>query len=101
VPALAGRPWHGGSRRGPAPRRLGLFGIATVPNFWWQLGGVGVRVVFALFPGWLQTALGWHPPEIDLEPPAPAADGHAHHGPPPARRRPSRSPGGADAAKNL
>jgi hypothetical protein len=61
-----------------APSTLSL-GIVTVPNFWWQLGGVALLVGSALFCGWLQTVFGWGPPEISLEPPPPAADAHAHH----------------------
>ncbi len=51
----------------------------TVPNFWWQLGTVGLYIAVALFCGWLQGVFGWTPPEIDLEPPA-ASAGHAAHG---------------------
>jgi hypothetical protein len=50
----------------------------TIPNFWWQLGGVGLLVGTALFCGWLQGVLGWTPEEIDLEPPVHAA-AHGHH----------------------
>jgi hypothetical protein len=53
-----------------------------VPNFWWHLGAVCLLVGSALFCGWVQGYFGWTPAEIDLEPPAPAADashGHAHH----------------------
>jgi hypothetical protein len=61
-----------------APSRLDVFGFVTVPNFWWQLGGVTLLAGLVLFCGWLQTILGWWPPEINLEPP-PVGDVHAHH----------------------
>jgi hypothetical protein len=64
-----------------------LFGVVFVPNILWQLGAVGLLIGLALFCGWLQTRLGWYPPEIDLEPPAHGPesahaathDGHAVH----------------------
>jgi hypothetical protein len=59
------------------PSACDCLGFTSVSNFWWQLGGVSLFVSLALFCGWLQTVLGWYPPEIDLEPPAPAA--HDHH----------------------
>jgi hypothetical protein len=52
--------------------------LLSIPNFYWQLGGVAALVAIALFFGWLQGRLGWAPPEIDLEPP-PAVPGHDHH----------------------
>jgi len=42
----------------------------TVPNFWWQLGAVGLLIASAFFCGWLQGLLHWTPPVIELEPPA-------------------------------
>lgn len=52
----------------------------AIANFWWQLGAVGLLVASALFCGWLQGYFGWTPTEIDLEPPAHAAESaHAHH----------------------
>jgi hypothetical protein len=55
--------------------------LVTVPNFWWQLGAVGLLVAVTLFCGWLQGVMGWTPEEINLEPPpSPAgAHGHGHH----------------------
>jgi hypothetical protein len=54
-------------------------GIVTIPNFWWQLGYMGMLVAIALFCGWIQGLLGWAPPEIDLEPPTHVhADAHGH-----------------------
>lgn len=53
--------------------------VVSVPNFWWQLGAVGLLAAVALFCGWLQGVFGWTPPEISLEPPAAAAHDH-HHG---------------------
>jgi hypothetical protein len=53
--------------------------LFTVPNFWWQLGQVGLLVGVAFLCGWLQGVFGWTPQEIDLEPPAHVAHDHAHH----------------------
>ncbi len=64
-----------------APSDLPCLGLVTVPNFWWQLGGVGVLVALTLLCGWLQGVLGWTPPEVNLEPPAASAHAHGngHH----------------------
>jgi hypothetical protein len=63
-----------------APSECACLGFVTVPNFWWQLGAVGLLAAVTLFCGWLQGIIGWTPPEIDFEPPAPsAAHHHAHH----------------------
>ena len=59
-----------------APNHWDFPGELRVPNFWWQLGGVGLLVALALFCGWLQGVLGWTPADIDLEPPPPTAHGH-------------------------
>jgi hypothetical protein len=48
-------------------------------NFWWQLGAIGLLAAATFFCGWLQGVFGWTPAEINLEPPAPSAHGHAHH----------------------
>lgn len=62
-----------------APSACSCLGFVSVPNFWWQLGGMGLLVSLALFCGWLQGYFGWTPAELDLEPPA--AHGHDHgHG---------------------
>ncbi len=61
-----------------APRSLNLLGW-NVPNFWWQVGAVGLILSSALFCGWLQLRLRWSPPEIVLEPPAEHGRGGAHH----------------------
>jgi hypothetical protein len=53
-----------------------VFGLIPVPNVLWQLGAIAILIGVALFCGWLQTRLGWFPPEIDLEPPAHAHDHH-------------------------
>ena len=56
--------------------------IITVPNFWWQLGGVSTLASTALLCGWIQGRLGWAPPEMSVEPPPEAhGDGHdyGHH----------------------
>jgi len=60
------------SRIAPAP--CDCLVLVTVPNFWWQLGYVGMLVAIAFFCGWLQGVLQWAPAEISLDPPA-----HGHH----------------------
>jgi hypothetical protein len=62
-----------------APSDCTCLGFTTVPNFWWQLGAVGLLAAVTLFCGWLQGVFGWAPLEVDLEPPAPAAHDHGHH----------------------
>ena len=52
--------------------------FVTVPNFWWQLGEVGLLVAVALFCGWLQGVFGWTPAEISLEPPVDHGEAHGH-----------------------
>lgn len=62
-----------------APADCSCLGFVTVPNFWWQLGEVGLIASIALFCGWLQGYFGWYPHEVSLEPPPPAyGNGHAH-----------------------
>jgi hypothetical protein len=61
------------SRITPGPCEC--LGIVVVPNFWWQLGYVGLLVAIALFCGWLQGVFHWAPAEISLEPPV---HGHSH-----------------------
>jgi hypothetical protein len=62
-----------------SPSDCTCLGFVTVPNFWWQLGGVGLLAATALFCGWLQGVFGWAPAEVDLEPPAAVDHGHGHH----------------------
>src|SRR5206468_12679263 len=62
-----------------APSDCSCLGFVTVPNFWWQLGGVGLLAAITLFCGWVQGVFGWAPAEIDLEPPPTADDGQGHH----------------------
>jgi ABC-type nickel/cobalt efflux system permease component RcnA len=59
------------------PSRFSLFGIATAPNFWWQLCYVALLAGLGLFAGWVQERYGWTPPEFAVEPPA-YAHGHGH-----------------------
>lgn len=59
------------------PSDCTCLGFTTVPNFWWQLGAVGLLVAGTLFCGWLQGVFGWAPAEIALEPAA--TEDHAHH----------------------
>jgi hypothetical protein len=63
------------------PSECTCLGFVTVPNFWWQLGGVSLLVAVTLLCGWLQGVYGWTPAEISLEPPeAPAMEHeHGHH----------------------
>ncbi len=63
-------------------RPCNCLGLVTVPNFWWQLGGVASLAAVALFCGWLQGLLRWTPAEVNLDPPAHHGHdhGHGHHG---------------------
>jgi len=61
-----------------APSDCSCLGFATIPNYWWQLGAVSLLASVTLFCGWLQGLLHWAPEEINLDPPAPSAHGHAH-----------------------
>jgi hypothetical protein len=65
-----------------SPSSRDCFGLFTIPNFWWHLGGVGALTAVALFCGWLQGKLGWAPVDINLEPPPHGHGlGHGHpHG---------------------
>jgi hypothetical protein len=60
------------------PQACGCLPLVTIPNFWWQFGGISAAVAGALFCGWLQGYMGWAPIEHALEPPA-DDHGHAHH----------------------
>lgn len=60
-----------------APSSYQCLGLFTVPNFWWQLGAVGLLVALTLLCGYVQGALGWTPAEVELEPPA-TEHGHDH-----------------------
>lgn len=66
-----------------APGECNCLRFVTVPNFWWQLGGVGLLAAIALFCGWLQGVFGWYPAEVEIGPPAHAhahaGHGHGHH----------------------
>jgi hypothetical protein len=64
-----------------APSSYNLLGVTVIPNFWWQLGAVGLIAGLALFCGWLQGVFGWTPPEISVEPAAHGGHdhGHGHH----------------------
>jgi hypothetical protein len=64
------------SRIEPGP--CSCLGFMTVPNFWWQLGAVGLLVALTFLCGWIQRLIGWMPPEIDLEPPAHVEQAHHH-----------------------
>jgi hypothetical protein len=70
-----------------APASGTVLGV-HVPNFWWQLGGVGLLAGLTLFCGYLQGVLGWTPEEVEIEPAHIEHDvhghshdpGHGHHG---------------------
>jgi hypothetical protein len=61
-----------------APASAVVFGFLPLPNFWWQLGGVGLLMSLTLFCGWLQGYFGWTPEEINLEPATLDEHGHPH-----------------------
>jgi hypothetical protein len=63
---------------GIAPSDCNCLGFVTVPNFWWQLGGVGLLAAITLLCGWLQGVFGWSPPEVSLEPPVAPTSEHEH-----------------------
>jgi hypothetical protein len=64
-----------------APSKFNLLNLVVLPNFWWQLLGVGLLMGLTLFCGWLQGVFHWTPAEVSLEPPAPTGHDahHAHH----------------------
>jgi hypothetical protein len=64
------------SRIAPSECQLGL---ATVSNFWWQLGAVGLLAAVAFFCGWLQDLLHWTPAEIHFDTPVPAEGADTAH----------------------
>ena len=61
-----------------APRDLSL-GFTRVPNFWWQLGAVGLIAAYTLFLGHLQGLLGWHPTDYAVYPEGEHDHGHGGH----------------------
>lgn len=61
------------SRIEPGP---GLFVGMELPNFWWQLGNVGLLAAYTFFLGWLQGVMNWTPAEVKLEPAAHAPEDH-------------------------
>jgi hypothetical protein len=64
-----------------APSKFNLLNLVVLPNFWWQLLGVGLLLGLTLFCGWLQGVFHWTPAEVSLEPPTPTGHDahHAHH----------------------
>lgn len=62
-----------------SPSDCSCLGFISVPNFWWQLGGIGLLAALTLFCGYLQDLFGWTPAEIDLAPQAPSHGHHGHH----------------------
>jgi hypothetical protein len=60
------------------PGSFNFLDIVTIPNFWWQLGGVGVLASLALFSGWLQGVMHYTPVEVRVEPPVHDDHGHGH-----------------------
>lgn len=66
-----------------APGVCSCLGFVNVPNFWWQLGYMGLLVALIFFCGWLQAVFHWAPADINLDPPAHGHghdDGHGHDG---------------------
>ncbi len=61
------------------PTSCSCLGFVTLPNFWWQLGGVLGLAGVALFAGWLQGVMQYTPVEVSVEPPADHGHDHAHH----------------------
>jgi hypothetical protein len=61
-----------------SPSPCNCIGV-TIPNFWWQLGELGLLAVITLLCGWVQGLFNWQPAEIDMEPAAAAAHEHGHH----------------------
>jgi len=59
-----------------APSRVEIAGLVSVPNFWWQLGYVGLLIALIFFCGWLQAVFHWVPADVNLDPPA---HGHEHN----------------------
>lgn len=53
-----------------------ILGFIPAPNYLWELCVAALLICAALTCGWLQTRLGWYPPEISFEPPAVAHDDH-------------------------
>ncbi|MCI0684200.1 MAG: hypothetical protein L0Y71_18990 [Gemmataceae bacterium] len=64
-----------------APASCDCLAIVTIPNFWWQLGYVGMLVALMFFCGWLQGVFHWAPADVNLDPPAHGHDDHhePHH----------------------
>ncbi len=62
------------------PSTCNCIGV-PLPNFWWQLGATSALALLALLCGWVQGRMGWAPPTVSFEPPAPQpeAHGHGHH----------------------
>ena len=58
------------------PSAMTVFGVFTIPNFWWQLCCTTCIAGLALFCGWLQTVFGLEPGEVSFEPPPSADAGH-------------------------
>jgi hypothetical protein len=61
-----------------SPGEWQCLGLLTLPNGWWQLGGVIILTATALFCGWVQGQFNWTPEEVAVEPP-PVVPSHEHH----------------------
>jgi hypothetical protein len=59
-----------------APSDCTCLGFVKIPNFWWQLGAMGLLAAITLLCGWLQSVFGWTPAEVNLEPAAGDEPGH-------------------------
>ncbi len=61
-----------------APGSYEGLGVTRVPNFWWQLGALGLLAILTLACGWVQDHFHWTPAHLDLEPPVAHENGHEH-----------------------
>ncbi len=60
------------------PSTCTCLGLVAVPNFWWQLGEVGLFLGLAGLCGWLQGRLGWTPAQVDLDGATAQGNGTGH-----------------------
>jgi hypothetical protein len=73
IAAAVGIAWAGA-----APSSMLFVGL-EIPNYWWQLGVVGLLLTGTLAAGWLQLKMGWFPQEVTLAPESSHPHGHHHH----------------------
>lgn len=73
IAAAVGIAWAGA-----APSSMLFLGV-VIPNYWWQLGTVGLLLTGTLAAGWLQLKMGWFPSEVVLAPETSLHHGHHNH----------------------